>query len=63
MKSLLEALDFEGVRFVRCEARYRDGRPAQHSGFATLSEFSMLSTKRTPFSRSSIGRPIVRFTT
>ncbi|MBR0780459.1 imm11 family protein [Bradyrhizobium iriomotense] len=28
MKSLLEALDLEGVRFVRCETWYRDGRPA-----------------------------------
>jgi len=28
MKSLLEALDMEGVRFVRCETRYRDGRAA-----------------------------------
>nr|WP_258719550.1 MULTISPECIES: DUF1629 domain-containing protein [unclassified Bradyrhizobium] len=28
MKSLLEVLDMEGVRFVRCETRYRDGRAA-----------------------------------
>lgn len=28
MKSLLEKLDLEGVRFVRCETRYRDGRAA-----------------------------------
>ncbi|UPK25194.1 DUF1629 domain-containing protein [Bradyrhizobium sp. 195] len=28
MKSLLEALDMEGVRFVRCETRSRDGRAA-----------------------------------
>ncbi|MBR0814882.1 DUF1629 domain-containing protein [Bradyrhizobium diazoefficiens] len=28
MKSLLEELDLEGVRFVRCETRYRDGRAA-----------------------------------
>ncbi|WP_246550575.1 MULTISPECIES: imm11 family protein [Bradyrhizobium] len=28
MKSLLEALDPEGVRFVRCETRYRDGHAA-----------------------------------
>ncbi|MVT71677.1 DUF1629 domain-containing protein [Bradyrhizobium cajani] len=28
MKNLLERLDLEGVRFVRCETRYRDGRAA-----------------------------------
>ncbi|MCS3763426.1 DUF1629 domain-containing protein [Bradyrhizobium centrosematis] len=28
MKSLLETLDSEGVRFVRCETRYQDGRAA-----------------------------------
>lgn len=28
MKILLETLDLEGVRFVRCETRYRDGRAA-----------------------------------
>ncbi|MBB4423137.1 hypothetical protein GGD66_001677 [Bradyrhizobium sp. CIR48] len=28
MKSLLETLDLEGVRFVRCETQYRDGRAA-----------------------------------
>jgi hypothetical protein len=28
MKILLEMLDLEGVRFVRCETRHQDGRPA-----------------------------------
>ncbi|WP_376717387.1 imm11 family protein [Bradyrhizobium sp. 62B] len=62
MKSLLETLDSEGVRFVRCETRYQDGRAAPTYWLCDVIRVLDAVDKKRRFLRSSIRRPVARFT-